>query len=103
MKNLGERSVRVPDRVKRGCTPPKTTIKRQKKCHIINIMKRLQCFTDEITLFHGLFVASKSLIFRTLHNNTIINKIVSHNINLMFHNLIFYINKTFAACNKIDF
>lgn len=31
MKNLGERSVRVPDRVKRGCTPPKTTIKRQKK------------------------------------------------------------------------
>ena len=29
------------------------------------------------------------LIYRTLHNNTMINKIVSRNINLMFHDLIF--------------
>ena len=89
MKNLGERSVRVPDRVKRGCGGLKYDKKRQKIGHIINIMKRLQCFTDEITLFHALFVASNLLIFRTLHNNTIINKIVSRNINLMFHDLIF--------------
>lgn len=33
MKNLGERSVRVPNRVKRGCTPPKTTTHDTKTSH----------------------------------------------------------------------
>lgn len=89
MKNLGERSVRVPNRVKRGCGGLKYDKKRQKIGHIINIMKRLQCFTDKITVFHALFVASNLLIYRTLHNNTIINIIVSQRANLMFHDLIF--------------
>lgn len=34
MKNLGETSVRVPNRVKRGCTPSKTTTQNNaKKSH----------------------------------------------------------------------
>lgn len=53
-------------------------------------MKRLNVSRIKTTLFHGLFVTSKSLIFRTLHNNTIINKIVSQHANFMFHALIFY-------------
>lgn len=38
LKNSDERSVRVPNRVKRGCTPAKYDTNTPKKSHIINIM-----------------------------------------------------------------
>ena len=48
------------------------------------------CFTDKnktVSRFESRFNLLK---YRTLHNNTTTNKNVSHNINLMFHDIIFY-------------
>lgn len=47
MKNLGERSVRVPNRVKRGCGGLKYDFKRQKKLPHYTHNVTAICFTDK--------------------------------------------------------